>query len=45
MAEKKDGKEAKSTYMCAVCGHISIGRIPVKCPGCGAGKENFQKVA
>lgn len=46
MAETSDGKEkGNPTYMCAACGHIAIGKIPVKCPECGAGKDNFQKIA
>lgn len=56
MAEKLDGAEKKGpgaaqdsgkkppTFMCMVCGYISTGAIPAKCPGCGAGKENFKQV-
>lgn len=45
MAEK-DGKEKKpASYMCMVSGHIAIGKVPAKCPECGAAKENFRRVA
>ncbi len=41
----KQAKGKNATYMCAVCGHIAIGKIPIKCPECGAGGDNFQKIA
>jgi rubrerythrin len=46
----RDGKAGAGsgrgpTFMCVVCGYISIGKIPVKCPGCGAGRSDFKKVA
>ena len=31
-------------YVCTVCGHISDGRIPEKCPICGALSSKFEKV-
>lgn len=31
-------------YVCAVCGHVSLGDAPDKCPGCGASSEKFSKV-
>ena len=41
-----DGKKEKEpVYMCMVCGFVSPPNVvPVKCPVCGAGKENFKKV-
>ena len=35
-------EERKTTYhVCKVCGYISDGMAPDKCPVCGAGKEQF----
>jgi len=36
------GKEP--VYMCMVCGYLSPKIVPVKCPVCGASKENFKVV-
>lgn len=53
MARKSDGKmkkrkgakkeEARVSYMCTACGFTTTG-IPVKCPNCGAEREDFRKV-
>jgi len=43
--DSKKRKKKEVIYMCMVCGQISPKVIPVKCPVCGAGKENFQKVS
>ena len=32
-------------YVCGVCGYISDGVLPDKCPICGVSKEKFRKVA
>ena len=37
-------KKKKPVFMCMICGFMSPGALPVKCPVCGAGKENFRKV-
>jgi rubrerythrin len=41
VAEEK--KTEIPTFMCVICGYVSD-TIPVKCPVCGAGKENFKEV-
>jgi len=28
-------------FVCGVCGHISFGQAPDKCPSCGASKSSF----
>lgn len=35
----------KALYMCMICGYVSRGIIPVKCPVCGADKRNFKRVS
>lgn len=44
-AFKKNGEiEEKEYFVCGVCGYPSIGKIPERCPVCGAPKEKFNKV-
>ncbi len=38
-------KRKRPVFMCMICGFMSPGVLPVKCPVCGAGKENFRKVS
>ncbi len=40
----EDSKEKPKRWMCTVCGYIAEGELPVKCPVCGAGRENFIEV-
>jgi len=37
-------EEETEYYVCQVCGHVSDGTLPDKCPICGAPKEKFRKV-
>jgi rubrerythrin len=31
-------------YVCTVCGHVADGRLPEKCPICGALSSKFEQV-
>ncbi|MGB9631543.1 MAG: rubrerythrin family protein [Candidatus Methanodesulfokora sp.] len=35
--------EGEKVYVCPICGFISVGEAPEKCPICGAPKEKFIK--
>jgi rubrerythrin len=42
---KQDGKELDSKYyVCPVCGHITSGAAPDKCPTCNASGSRFKMV-
>jgi len=34
-------KRETTYYVCEVCGYVSDGILPEKCPVCGVGKEKF----
>ncbi len=38
------GQRSTEYYVCTVCGHIEDGRLPEKCPICGAPSTKFEKV-
>jgi len=42
--KEEDGFKKVRYWMCQVCGFITPEPVPVKCPVCGAGKENFKEV-
>ena len=41
--EKPDGLKAVH-WVCAVCGYVADDIPPIKCPNCGASRENFERV-
>jgi rubrerythrin len=41
----KENSKRVEKWMCAICGYVFENKtIPIKCPVCGAGKENFVKI-
>ncbi|MFA6029388.1 MAG: rubrerythrin family protein [Elusimicrobiota bacterium] len=47
LAAVKGGKDlpAGEVYLCPFCGHLEIGKPPLKCPICGAPAAKYVKVA
>ncbi len=41
---KENAGNKGPVFMCMVCGFMSQKVLPVKCPECGATRENFRKV-
>lgn len=35
---------AQKVYVCQVCGHISIGSVPEKCPICGGNSKAYKEI-
>lgn len=36
--------ERGDVYLCPFCGDIEFGKVPDKCPSCGAPAAKFQKI-
>jgi len=43
-AESGRDLEKKEIYVCPVCGYTHEGKLPDKCPVCGAPKDKFKKI-